>query len=261
MVPQPSHADTQISLAARQYPEIAAGGFSRVDWSVAFWSQVRALARPEHRVLDFGAGRGEHVLDDPVSYRRALATLKGHVAHVAGCDVSPAVLGNPLLDEAHLLEAGGSLPFADASFDLIVSRMVFEHLEDPGPVAAELVRVTRPGGWICAVTPNRWGYVALASQLVPNRLHARVLAGVQPGRKEEDVFPTHYRLNSRGAFRRHFGASCDVHMFRTSGEPAYHFGSPLIFSLFNLAHRLLPEALQTAICAFMRKREQTRGTP
>ena len=252
--PPKGHAERSQSLAERFYPEVAVGGFSRDDWSVAFWSQVAALLQPEHHVLDFGAGRGEHIIDDPVAWRRQLATLKGRCAHVTGCDVSPAVLTNPFIDKADQIAPGASLPYPDASFDLIVSRMVFEHLPDAAATAAELTRVLKPGGWLAVVTPNKWGYVALASRMVPNRLHAQVLQSVQPGRKGEDVFPTHYRLNTLGDLRRQFEPGCTVHAYRTSSEPAYHFGSPFIYGLTKVLHTLLPSPLHTAILAFIQKK-------
>jgi len=40
---------------------------------------------------------------------------------------------------------------ADASYDLIVSRYVFEHLLNPQAVAHELFRLARPGGSICLI--------------------------------------------------------------------------------------------------------------
>lgn len=241
-------------IARRSYPEIAVGGFSRVDGMIAFYTQIAALLQPHHHVLDFGAGRGEPTLDDPVPYRRALVTLRGRAAHVAGCDVSAAVLSNPFLDSAAVITPGQPFPYEDGRFDLVVSRYVFEHVPDPGHTAAELIRVTRPGGWICAVTANSWGYVALAARLVANRHHAASLSRIQPGRKAEDVFPTHYRLNTPGALRRHFGHACDIHGFRASAEPAYYFGNASLFAAFRLLHRLLPEFLQTGLTVFMRKR-------
>jgi ubiquinone/menaquinone biosynthesis C-methylase UbiE len=39
------------------------------------------------------------------------------------------------------------LPFADASFDLVTSRLVFQHLADPSAAASEIERVLRPGGF------------------------------------------------------------------------------------------------------------------
>lgn len=251
---QPNHAQRSVQLARRYYPEAAVGGFSRVDWSVQFWSQVGSLLKPDFQVLDFGAGRGEHIVDDPVEWRRNLANLKGRCARLTGCDVSRAVLENPFLDQADLIGHDGNLPYPNESFDLIVSRMVFEHLPDPATSVAELKRVLKPGGWIAAVTPNKWGYVALASRMVPNALHARVLKNVQPGRKEEDIFPTHYRLNSATDLRHHFEPECTLHLCRTSSEPAYHFGSAAVYRAMMAVHALLPAFFHTAILAFIHKK-------
>jgi ubiquinone/menaquinone biosynthesis C-methylase UbiE len=38
------------------------------------------------------------------------------------------------------------LPFADAQFDVVVSRFAFHHFDDPAAAAAEMARVCRPGG-------------------------------------------------------------------------------------------------------------------
>lgn len=141
------------SLASRFYPEISASGFSRDDGSVTFYSQVAALLAHEHRVLDFGAGRGELIADDPVPFRRWLTNPKGRCAHVEGCDVDPVVLDNPFLDGAKVIEIGEPLPYADASFDLVLSRYVFEHVDTPGQTAAELLRVTKPGGGFAQSRP------------------------------------------------------------------------------------------------------------
>jgi len=49
--------------------------------------------------------------------------------------------GLDVLADAH------SLPFADASIDLVISMQVFEHLRAPWLAAGEVSRVLRPGGW------------------------------------------------------------------------------------------------------------------
>ncbi|HEU4959127.1 MAG TPA: class I SAM-dependent methyltransferase [Sphingomonas sp.] len=241
-------------VGQRFFPEMGVGGFSHVDGSIAFYSQIAALLKPADRVLDFGAGRGEQIIDDPVAYRRRLVNFKGRCARVDGCDIDPVVRTNPYLDSAEVLTPGEPLPYEDESFDLVVARYVFEHVDDPEWMARELLRITKPGGWICAMTPNSWGYIALAARMVPNRLHARSLRRIQPDRKAEDVFPTRYRMNTRAALRRWFGARADVYAWRASSEPAYHFGSPLIFGAFKLLHKLLPDALQTTLYAFIHKR-------
>jgi SAM-dependent methyltransferase len=182
-----------------------------------------------------------------------LSDLQGRCAHLEGCDVDPVVLDNPHLDGARQIEIGAPLPYPDESFDLIVSRWVFEHVDQPQQVADELLRVLRPGGWICALTPNAWGYLAFASRMVPNRLHVRVLRYVQPGRKPEDVFPTRYRMNSMRALKRLFGGRAEIFLTRTSAEPAYHFDNWLVFAFFKLLHKLLPAVSQTTLNIFIRK--------
>jgi len=241
-------------LERRAYAESNVSGFPHNDQEIAFFTQVAALLRPEHVVLDFGAGRGEFMDTDPSGYRVWLQNLRGRCAHVDGCDPDPAVMGNPTLDRASVIEIGKPLPYEDGRFDLIISRYVFEHVAEPEWAAAELLRVLKPGGWICAMTPNKWGYVALASRLVPNRLHSRVLSRVQPGRPSKDVFPTAYRLNRPADVRRYFGDAADVYHYSTSAVPSYHFGSIALMRFMQLLHRLTPSALDVGLRFFIRKR-------
>ncbi|HUQ95697.1 MAG TPA: class I SAM-dependent methyltransferase, partial [Bryobacteraceae bacterium] len=218
---EPAKEKPRHRLERRVYPEANVSGFSHKDQEVAFFTQVAALLRPEDVILDFGAGRGEFMSEDPSCYRRWLQNFRGRCAHVDGCDPDPAVLNNPSLDSAEVIAIGKPLPYPDRRFDLIVSRYVFEHVTEPDWAASELLRVLKPGGWICAMTPNKWGYVALASRLLPNRWHSGALSRVQPGRKSEDVFPTVYWLNRPGAVRRHFGPEAAVYHYSTSAVPSY----------------------------------------
>jgi len=54
------------------------------------------------------------------------------------------------------LGVGEQLPFADDSFDLVLSNEVLEHVADDRACAVEMARVTRPGGRIVIFAPNRW---------------------------------------------------------------------------------------------------------
>lgn len=58
--------------------------------------------------------------------------------------------------DAIVLGVGEQLPFADNSFDLILSNEVIEHVTDDRAAVAEMARVARPGGRIVIFAPNRW---------------------------------------------------------------------------------------------------------
>ncbi len=49
--------------------------------------------------------------------------------------------------------AGADLPFADATFDLVLLIDVLEHVSDPIAVTSEIRRVLRPGGLVVATVP------------------------------------------------------------------------------------------------------------
>ncbi|MBV9090024.1 MAG: class I SAM-dependent methyltransferase [Mycobacteriaceae bacterium] len=245
---------TTEDLVHRFYPESNVAGFSHVDATIAFFTQIAAVLRPTDHVLDFGAGRGEPILDDSVPYRRQLSNLRGRCAHLAGCDIDEIVLDNPYLDHAEVIRPGLPLPYADNSFDIVVARWVFEHISDPDHVAPELLRVVKPGGLVAAMTPNKFGLIALGARTVPNRLHVKSLRMVQPERKAQDVFPTCYRLNTPSALRKAFDTEAEVFVSRGASEPSYHFGRPAVYRLIKWMDKHMPAALQPVLLVYIRKR-------
>lgn len=241
------------------HPEKAVDGFSAVDGTVMFFSFVRGccLKTKAGDVLDFGAGRGMFWHEDPSEYRKSLRDLRTTGATVTACDIDEAVLSHPCSHNQVKIEPQEPLPFANASFDVIVSENTFEHIEDAEFVAGELYRILKPGGYICARTPNRAGYLRLMAEIVPNRLHARVLETVQPERKAEDVFPTVYKMNSPGQINQLF-PEAEVVSSYTMGEPSYFFGNRFVYAGFKALHWLLPASLSPAISFFIRKPDESR---
>ncbi|WP_234880493.1 class I SAM-dependent methyltransferase [Mycolicibacterium phocaicum] len=241
-------------LLHRFYPESNVSGFSHADGMVTFYAQIASVLKPTDIVLDFGSGRGEPLLDDEVAFRRNLSNLQGRCARLDGCDIDDAVLEHPFLDAAKVIQVGAPLPYSDSQFDLIVARWVFEHIDDPLFTAHELIRILKPGGLIAAITPNKFGYLALSARSVPNKLHTRTLAAVQPGRKPQDVFPTRYKLNRRSTLQQTFGDSADVFVAYGSSEPAYHFGNPFLYRGVKWLDKHLPETFQPILFAYIRKK-------
>lgn len=227
------------------------------DGTIQFYQTVQAcqVATSARDVLDFGAGRGSGILAAQAAgnhYKAFLQDLRSLGAKVTVCDIDDAVHSHPAADQVVLIGGDEPLPFADGSFDLIVSDNTFEHVARPEAVAHELMRVLRPGGFICARTPNKYGYVALAARLIPEALYSFVLRRAQPQREDRDKFPVHYRLNDRRSLRRHF-AQGSVMVKYPDVEPSYFFGSNLIRAGMALLHSLTPAALRPAMIILVRK--------
>lgn len=122
-------------------------------------SDSEVEARDEYVRL-LGVAPGEHVLDVGCGSGAVTRTIARRVApsgRVIGLDTSAALLkvARELAEEAEIgdpidFKVGDcrSLPFADATFDAVLSATTLCHVPDPGRALAEMVRVTRPGGRI-----------------------------------------------------------------------------------------------------------------
>lgn len=100
-----------------------------------------SLVRPGMRVLDVGCGPGA------MSHR--IAGRVGSQGAVVGVDLSTAHLraaARRVPDGEFVLGDGTSLPFEDDSFDLAFAKLVMAYVSSPEQMAAELLRVVRPGG-------------------------------------------------------------------------------------------------------------------
>lgn len=237
------------------YPEVLAGGFSRCDGTVNFYQRINALISPSMTVLDYGAGRGVQLSNSNSPYRAELCRLQGKVKKIVGVDVDDAVMDNPFLDESHVIAIDEPLPFPDNSFDLIYADWVLEHVATPELFTSEISRLLKPGGWFCARTPNRWGITGFATNLIPNRLHSKILAILQPSRQEIDVFPTCYKLNSLRVVRRYFSKTGWKHCsYITNAEPPYVQRSILAMRAIQLIWRLAPPQFNTVLNIFVQKK-------
>jgi SAM-dependent methyltransferase len=159
------------------------------DGEVAFYGWVRRFATPQTMLLNLGAG--------PPAARAPIRVLKGEVARVIGADIDPEVMRNTELDEAHLINGEGVLPFAGDTFDIVLSDWVLEHVAAPAQFLSEVRRVLKKGGSFFFRTPNKHHYVALIARMTPewfHRLVANWARGYPPG--DHDPWPTYYRLNS-----------------------------------------------------------------
>ena len=108
------------STLQRLYPEVRAGGFTRADGFVEFYTRVNALLDSDSEVLDFGAGRGLWASEPMAPLHKRLRAFHERVKAVHGVDVDPVVLDNPTLESAQVIGPSGPIPYDDASFDTAV---------------------------------------------------------------------------------------------------------------------------------------------
>lgn len=234
------------------YPESNYGGFTDIDTTLLFYSRVNALLDNSFTLLDIGCGRGAYE-DEPIEFRRQLRVMKGKVKNVIGLDVDPGAAVNPHIDKFALLD-GPTWPVEDQSVNLILCDYVMEHVENPDELFSEANRVLKPGGKLCIRTPNRWSYISLAATIIPDSLHAKVTSRVQENRKAEDVFPTFYRCNTKGAFKRYLSAhNFDGVVYRHEPDPAYLSFSKIAYYLGVLHQRFAPGIIKPSIFVFATK--------
>ena len=119
--------------------------------------------------LDVGSGRG---------YLARVLTDKG--LRVTGIDLREPTPGNASFPFVHG-DIGRPLPFADDSFDLVVSTHVLEHLKFPAAAVREMWRVAKHEVWV-VVPKQRYAYYTpdLHLHFFPNRSSLNALMGRDP---------------------------------------------------------------------------------
>ena len=121
--------------------------------------RLRLIARyggalPGRRILDLGSGMG----GTSVALGLAGAAPLAFEYNRAYCDIIRLRAGRYDMSLPVVNGAGERLPFADASFDLVIAWDVVEHVQDPARLLAELARVLRPGGRVLLTVINRFAF-------------------------------------------------------------------------------------------------------
>ena len=111
-------------------------------------------ALPGRRILDLGSGMG----GTSVALGLAGAAPLAFEYNRAYCDIIRLRAGRYDMGLPVVNGAGEYLPFANASFDLVIAWDVVEHVQDPARLLAELARVLRPGGRVLLTVINRFAF-------------------------------------------------------------------------------------------------------
>lgn len=98
----------------------------------------------EHLILDIGTGSGQ------------IAANLSHSGQLISCDI---VDQRASALQVPFVRCAQALPFADNSFDRVISNHVIEHVDNPGLHLREIHRILKPDGVVYLATPNRlWPY-------------------------------------------------------------------------------------------------------
>ncbi|MGQ0635632.1 MAG: class I SAM-dependent methyltransferase [Planctomycetaceae bacterium] len=135
--------------AAKQFERRSAG--YQGSWAQRLYCRptsailLRQLpSQPRLRVLDIGCGTGQLLAD--VACRRADAQLHGVDLTFGMLAAARAQLATAGVEAAFVRGDSARLPFAEASFDLLVCTHSFHHYPDQRQVVGEFARVLSPGG-------------------------------------------------------------------------------------------------------------------
>jgi len=122
---------------------------------------------------------GRKVLDIACGAGYGSALLAKTATRVVGADISQAAIDHASTRYASISNVEfrqadcAALPFADGSFDVVVSFETIEHLEPQEAFLDEVRRVLRPGGLVILSCPNKIEYTDKRG--VINEFHVREL--------------------------------------------------------------------------------------
>lgn len=145
-----------VDLAALRDERLYRG--VRLDSEVEYQARVTAATLADFHV-DFLAPLAGRMLDIGCGQATYLHLLPDTITEWVGVDGDHASLRLALANVPDALNARlvqqwtTPLPFDDASFDVVVSSEVIEHVDDPVGHIAEIARLLRPGGKMSLSTP------------------------------------------------------------------------------------------------------------
>lgn len=129
-----------------------------------------AADRPE-KLLDWGAGLGHMTVR--LTALGLDVTAIDYREDYPEPTIEPIGLAPGL--QMHLTPEPVALPFADDSFDAVLSCGVLEHVSDPGGSLDEIKRVLRPGGTVYIYKlPNRHSYLEWIAKRIGLYYHGKL---------------------------------------------------------------------------------------
>lgn len=139
-------------------------------------------------------------------------------------DISAGELAlNTSADLTKVADVAAGLPFADREVDLLVSRVVLEHVDGVPAAISHMHRVLKPGGRTIHFVPGRFATFAIAARVLPFKPVLRLLHFAIPASAGIVEFDVHYDHTDPVALERLFREAGfrDVKVTWTSAQADY----------------------------------------
>lgn len=148
---RPEHVRERLARFYRARPDYTAMSDVGLAAHAAQINLLKTFLKPEGCYLDLGCGSGR-VACDLARQTRVVGLDYGPDALVKASRNANAntIPGWPVWVNA----SADRLPFAENTFDGVYTFEVLEHLWQPEQAVRELIRVTRPGGFVLISMPN-----------------------------------------------------------------------------------------------------------
>lgn len=214
--------------------------FSTAEQDWFLWTFNLLQLQPGYRVLECGCGPGW-------LWRNNVDAIP------AGCqitltDLSPGMVAEAkaaLADSGHDFRSQSvdiqQLPFEDASFDVVVANHMLYHVPDIDKGLAEVKRVLKPGGRLCAVTNGEAHMQELKA------LRRELMAHIGYDINADVFTPLSFRLENGAEILGHHFEAIDLHLYPDSLRVTEV--DPLLAYVFSAteAREALTDAMMTRV--------------
>ena len=238
----------------------------QATWTASIREQLfdSIQVQGKHKVLEVGSGTG--VVSSEISQRFSLESVGVDIDRSAATfaqHIDPTSL--------YLAGDGNNLPFRPAVFDVAVCHFLLLWVDDPETILAEMVRVTKPGGWVLALAEPDYGgridYPRELETVGQRQIQALLNQGANPylGRTLRAIFHTAQLIEIRSGLLggewqgspdedqlesewatmardlRHLLPADEIEQFRRIDRKAWKMGTRVLFvPTFYAAGRVTP---------------------
>jgi SAM-dependent methyltransferase len=213
-----------MDLIDAELKQVAWGNY---ETNLKFLDMV-SLGPPPLRILEIGCGKGA-----------ILSRMNAAGHRCKGIDIDPDIVRQCCAAHPELsveVGSGDSIPFPPASFDVVLSFDVLEHIRDSERHIAEVKRVLTPGGWYLLQTPNKWTNIPFEILRHMKKLHLGPVAAHRSATEDHCALHNYWQLRRR---------------MENNGFELTFFDVPVVNDYFKQKMRIYVGPLAPALLAFL----------